>query len=272
MTIDDGELAELKARVYSRAGAAEPRVQRVDPLTGLVVEATESEWRLLQERRSSGPRDAEGPMVADGGPGAAESSRASNPPRLPRWSRRGSGMTHTTAALLGFVVAAVLFGGWLWISTVARAAPSVDLVITPTPAPEVGATSVPEDATFDIFRDPDARMSVLPWWLMQDFPIQQVAELVPSDGIVPGASIYAAISNASVTCIVVRLEPNGLNWNCTSTEHVGSSGLTMHTAIPANLGSARDGDGDGVSGDWSDTDELTVEWRPDGSFVVTRGG
>ena len=46
------ELEELEARVYSRAGADEPRVERVDPMTGRTISVTESEWRLLEARRA----------------------------------------------------------------------------------------------------------------------------------------------------------------------------------------------------------------------------
>ncbi|WP_448809574.1 hypothetical protein [Agromyces bauzanensis] len=198
-------------------------------------------------------------------PGAGE-------PRAGTSGRSSGGrfrMTRPAAGLLGFALAAALFGAWLWISTTSGAAPSVDLTIVPTPVAD-RATSLPEDAAFDIFRDPGEEIVILPWWLTEDFPVQHVARLVAADGTIPGASIYAAISRETVACLVVRLEPNGLNWNCTSTEHVRLSGMTMHTAIPANLGSRQDGDGDGVSGDWSETDRLTIEWHVDGTFVVTR--
>ena len=43
-----------------------------------------------------------------------------------------------------------------------------------------------------------------------------------------------------------------------------------YASIPANLGSAADADADGISGDASRTDLLTVEWHADGTFVVSR--
>ncbi|GGI47909.1 hypothetical protein BCL57_002622 [Agromyces flavus] len=267
---DEMTRSELEARVYSRAGADDPRVQRIDPLTGKTVKVSDSEWQLLlsqpSERRSPPTPSTETDSDPRGTPPTdASPSTRLRPGRRPR-------ITPAAAALSGFAVASALIGGWLWISESTRTAPSLALTIVPTPAPDASAGVLPEAAVFDVFRDPAVAAGVLPWWLMRDFPIQQAAELVPPDDAIPGASIYAAISDNTVTCLVVRLDPNGLSWNCTSTEHVLSSGLTMHVAIPADLGAPRDGDDDGISGEWTETDLLTIEWRTDGTFVVTRAG
>ena len=59
-------------------------------------------------------------------------------------------------------------------------------------------------------------------------------------------------------------------WNCTSLERVLQRGMTMHAALPRDLGGATDRDGDGVMGTTSENDVLTVEWRADGVFLVSR--
>lgn len=64
------EVAELEARVYSRAGNAEPVVDFIDPATGEIVRATPSQLRLraLRERQAAGIDAQDGavqPLVAE---------------------------------------------------------------------------------------------------------------------------------------------------------------------------------------------------------------
>ncbi|RXZ50114.1 hypothetical protein, partial [Agromyces binzhouensis] len=55
MSIDE-ERAQLRERVYSRAGADDPRFERLDPETGRTLLLTDSEWRLLElDRRAAAP-------------------------------------------------------------------------------------------------------------------------------------------------------------------------------------------------------------------------
>lgn len=82
--------------------------------------------------------------------------------------------------------------------------------------------------------------------------------------------MFAAVSHDEIACIIVRLESNGMDWNCTSVDRVVASGMSLRTLIPAELGSGTDRDGDGVAGDLSQTDLLVVEWDDDGTFVVSR--
>ena len=62
------ERTELEARVFSRAGADDPRTEHVDPATLRVLLMTDSEWRLLEFDRFSA------------GVGGARRVRAAGPP------------------------------------------------------------------------------------------------------------------------------------------------------------------------------------------------
>jgi hypothetical protein len=78
------------------------------------------------------------------------------------------------------------------------------------------------------------------------------------------------MSHEAIACLIVRLEANGMVWNCTSVERLVEAGMTLRTPIPAGLGGGRDEDGDGIAGDASRVDLLVVEWNADGSFEITR--
>ena len=288
MTIDGderSELEELEARVYSRAGADEPRVERVDPMTGRTISVTESEWRLLEAQRDRVAR-TDGPTregaAVSGTARSAVSSSSSEPPRIrsaeapgappaaPSTNRRrGPGLI--AAAAVGMLVGGALVGGWLVLGDTVQQEPAVEAVVTPTPFPDLlGVEQVPGGAAFDVFRDVGLRGGTLPAGLDEFFPAERVARLLRQEGPIRGTDVYAAVSYDDLACLIVRLDPNGIVANCTSVERVRRGGLTLRAAIPSGIGSGRDPDGDGVAGDASRTDLLVVEWRPDGTFRVAR--
>lgn len=272
MVEDADERSELEARVYSRAGADEPRVERVDPITGHLVRVTESEWRLLLSDRARAARPRESTTAhpeldvdvgREGGYDDDPAPARSDAPRE-RW--------RTAAALAaGLVAGAVLVGTPVWVNESVGRSPAVEIAIAPAPDRRLAELAgLPSEAALDIFRDPEARNRTLPAWLQGVFPRAHVAELVGPGEELPGAMVYAVVPRESVACILVPLEPNGGVWNCTSMERVVRRGLTMHAPLPANLGSDADRDGDGVTGDPSRSELLTVEWHADGSFLITR--
>jgi hypothetical protein len=269
------ELEELEARVYSRAGADEPRVERVDPLTGRTISVTESEWRLLEARRdrvgrSDEPARGDGAAVSDTARSVAPSVESARVPSTSATSRRrGPGLL--AAAGVGMLVGGALVGGWLVLGDAVQQEPTVDAVVTPTPFPELlGAEQVPGGAAFDVFRDIGLRGGTLPAGLDEFFPAERVARLLRQEGPIRGTDVYAGVSYDDLACLIVRLDPNGIVANCTSVERVRRGGLTLRAAIPSDIGSGRDPDGDGVAGDASRTDLLVVEWQADGTFRIAR--
>jgi hypothetical protein len=269
------ELEELEARVYSRAGADEPRVERVDPSTGRTISVTESEWRLLEARRdrvgrSDEPARGDGAAVSDTARSVAPSVESARVPSTSATSRRrGPGLL--AAAGVGMLVGGALVGGWLVLGDAVQQEPTVDAVVTPTPFPELlGAEQVPGGAAFDVFRDIGLRGGTLPAGLDEFFPAERVARLLRQEGPIRGTDVYAGVSYDDLACLIVRLDPNGIVANCTSVERVRRGGLTLRAAIPSDIGSGRDPDGDGVAGDASRTDLLVVEWQADGTFRIAR--
>jgi hypothetical protein len=274
MVEDADERSELEARVYSRAGADEPRVERVDPLTGHLVQVTESEWRLLLSDRGRAARAradaAAGSETGVGGrpetevddTGESPPSHAASP--VDRWRTAG-------ALATGLVAGALIVGAPVWVNESLGRSPAVEVAITPAPDRRIAELAgLPDEPALDVFRDPEARNRALPAWLQDVFPSAHVAELIGPGEELPGAMVYAVVPRESVACIIVPLEPNGGVWNCTSMERVVRRGLTMNAPLPANLGSDADRDGDGVTGDPSRSELLTVEWHADGSFLITR--
>ena len=271
------ERSKLEARVYSRAGADDPRAEHVDPLTGRHVWVTDSEWQLLQDDLTDSPRHGNGDLP---GPARATSTHpeladANDTDRIhpsSRATRRRERRRVPTpvAVAAGIMAGAALVAAWMWAGDASQRSPDVHIQISPSPQPEANAWEPPPDAAFDIFRDPEMRNRALPPWLQDVFPLAHVAELIGPGEELPGAMAYAVVPRDTTACIIVPLEPNGGVWNCTSTERVVRRGMTMHAPIPADLGSDPDLDGDGVTGDPSRSDLLTVEWHADGTFLITR--
>lgn len=271
MAPDDAR-SELEARVYSRAGAAEPRVERVDPVTGRTLIVSESEWLLLQAdraARSSSPSSS-------GGAGVRPADPSTSDPSDHGGESFGAGRSRPLESvrdgLVGFVVGLALVIGWLVISWAAGRAPAVDVAITPAPtaAEMLADETLYSAAALEVFRDPARDPGSLPAWLRDVFPDSRVARLVAADGPMPGVSVYAATTGYTTACLIVRLEANGMVWNCRPMEELLDRGLTLRAPIPANLGSDGDADADGISGDASRIDLLTVEWHADGTFTVNR--
>jgi hypothetical protein len=271
------ERSKLEARVYSRAGADDPRAEHVDPLTGRHVWVTDSEWQLLQDDLTDSPRHGTGdlpgtaratsthPELAD----ANDTDRIHPSSRATRRRERRRVPTPVAVAA-GIMAGAALVAAWMWAGDASQRSPDVHIQISPSPQPEANAWEPPPDAAFDIFRDPDHSQGSLPGWLTDLFPASRIAQLVGPTGPIRGAGVYAAVSHYAIACLVVRLDANGMVWNCTSLEHVASDGMTLRTPIPADLATGRDGDGDGVAGDAVHSDLLVVEWHADGTFLVTR--
>lgn len=277
MADDDDDRSELEARVYSRAGSDEPRAERVDPRTGHLVLVTESEWRLLladhdraerarAERERPEEGDERGRTTTPGTSATGHLDPAPSPASRRRERRRILGGT-----AFGVVVGAAVVGAALWVDEPLGGAPAVEVTITPVPDRRLAAVGgLPPEEAFDIFRDPELRDRALPAWLQDVFPLAHVAELIGPGEEIPGAMVYAVVPRDTTACIIVPLEPNGGVWNCTSMERVARRGMIMHAPIPAELGSDPDRDGDGVTGDPSRSDLLTVEWHADGTFSIRR--
>lgn len=173
-------------------------------------------------------------------------------------------------ALIGAFFGATLVVAWLWISEAVPHDPAVEIAITPHPVDGVETEGLRDGSALDIFRDPELSGAFLPGWLNAVFPDSTTAQLTEATESVPGASVYAAVSHDEIACIIIGLESNGMDWNCTSVERVVANGMSLRTLIPADLASGTDRDGDGVSGELSRTDLLVVEWHDDGTFVVSR--
>lgn len=271
------ELEELEARVYSRAGADEPRVERVDPMTGRTISVTESEWRLLEARRARvAPADGvaradDEAAVSGTTPSTASSAEPGVVPSAPPPTIRRRAPGLLAAAAVGVLIGGALVGGWLVLGDAVQEEPTVEAVVTPTPSPDLlGVEQVPGGAAFDVFRDAGLRGGTLPAGLDEFFPAERVARLLRQEGPIRGTDVFAAVSYDELACLIVRLDPNGIVANCTSVERVRRGGLTLRAAIPSGIGSGRDPDGDGVAGDASRTDLLVVEWQADGTFRIAR--
>lgn len=270
---DEVKRSELEARVYSRAGADEPRVERVDPLTGRTISVTDSEWLLLQADRERArqaaraePSPTPEPAASAAPSGSLETPVGRSPPR-PRSGR----VSAPAFALAGVLAGAAIAAAWSWGGDLAARAPEVAVAITPSPVHGLeSAAGLPPGAALDVFRDPDRVNGSLPGWLNEIFPVTRVSQLVGPEAPIRGAGVYAAMSHDAIACLIVRLEANGMVWNCTSVERLVEAGMTMRTPIPAGLGGGRDEDGDGIAGDASRVDLLVVEWNADGSFEITR--
>jgi hypothetical protein len=289
MAIDDEgrseleALEELEARVYSRSGADEPRVERVDPATGRSISVTESEWRLLQARRArlgaaEGRNRAEAlredrddaderPDAAPAGDVPPDATPAVTPEadRPLRWPGR------VAAGVAGMLLGGAIVAGWTVVADLGQRGPTVEAVITPTVTPDLAALEgLPEGEAFAVFRDLGLRGGTLPAGLDQFFPAEQVARLLRRSDPIRGTDVYAAVSRNSLACLILRLDPNGIVANCRSVERVRTGGMTLRAAIPSEIGSGRDPDGDGVAGDATRTELLEVEWRADGTFLIVR--
>ncbi|MBT2519262.1 hypothetical protein J7E29_17615 [Streptomyces sp. ISL-90] len=202
-------------------------------------------------------------------------------------SSRRRRLTPLAAGAIGIVVGAALFATWLGLGEAVNTPPRFDITIVPSPTTDPDS-SLPAGAALDFFRDPRRGNGVLPGegmfpgWLNTTFDMSSVARIVGPDGPAAGVTVYAAVLVSStvsnnpavprsgISCLIVKLEANGMVWNCTSLERVLERGMTMNAAIPRDVGTHTDQDGDGVMGRASETDVLTVEWRPDGTFVVRR--
>ena len=138
-------------------------------------------------------------------------------------------------ALLGAIGGAALVAAWLWLSEVVRHEPTAEIAIVPQPLEGVQPDGVRDGSALDVFRDPELRGGLLPGWLNTAFPASTVARLTDGTEPIRGATVYAALSNDEVACIVVRLEANGMDWNCTSIDRVVSSGMRLRMLMPADL-------------------------------------
>ncbi|MDQ0574927.1 hypothetical protein [Agromyces albus] len=276
--------SELESRVYSRSGSDEPRIARYDHASDRVLELTESEWQLLEiERERAGRKEAPSPAPEGALPFA-------EPPELPIGgvpSPQRRRLTPLSAGVIGVIVGAALCATWIGLGEAVNRPPGFDITITPTPTADPDS-ALPAGAALDFFRDPRRGNGMLPGegfvpgWLNSRFERSDVARIIGPDGPAAGLTVYAAVvaspansdnpelSRNGLTCLIVELETTGMVLNCASLERVLERGMTMHAAIPRGVGTRLDQDGDGVMGRASETDVLTVEWRPDGSFVVTR--
>ncbi|MBM7504414.1 hypothetical protein ACFPER_13065 [Agromyces aurantiacus] len=271
--LDEMKRSELEARVYSRAGADDPREEHLDPVTGRRVWVSDSEWQLRLDDMTGAGRDASGDAppptaIASPPPRAADVSAAARRARSSGRMRRRP--PAVVAALMGVLAGAGFVAVWSWADDAAHRPPAVRVEITPSAEPEANTWDAPLGAAFDVFRDRDRSPGSMPGWLTDLFPASRIAQLVGPADEIRGAGVYAAVSYTAIACLVVRLDADGMIWNCTSLEHVADDGMVLRTPIPAGLATGRDDDGDGVAGDAVHNDLLVVEWHDDGTFLVTR--
>lgn len=286
MATDDDERdtrSELESRVYSRSGLNEPRVARYDQASGRMLELTESEWQLLEIERGRADKGRSRPI----GPAGEREAEPPEPPARDASPARRRRLTPLAAGAIGIVVGAGLFATWLGVGEAVNAPPRFEITVVPTPTADPDP-SLPAGAALDFFRDPRRGNGLLPGegfvpgWLNSTFERSGVARIIGPDGPAAGLTVYAAVVASppnsdnpelprnGLTCLFVELETSGMVVNCASLERVLERGMTMHATIPTGVGTRIDPDGDGVMGAASETDVLTVEWRPDGTFVVTR--
>ncbi|WP_206737351.1 hypothetical protein [Agromyces albus] len=283
---DDGIDARsaLESRVYSQSGSDEPRIARYDHASDRVLELTESEWQLLEIERERADRKGAPSPPPEGAQPFAEPSELPIGDAASAQRRR---LTPLSAGAIGVIVGAGLFAAWLGLGDAVNRPPGFDITITPAPTADPDS-ALPAGAALDFFRDPRRGNGMLPGegfvpgWLNQTFERSGVALILGPDGPAAGVTVYATVRASpansdnpevprnGIACLIVELETSGMVVNCASLERVLERGMTMHAAIPRGVGTRIDQDGDGVMGRASETDVLTVEWRPDGSFVVTR--
>lgn len=264
--------SEIEARVYSRAGSSESRIDRIDPLTGRTISVTESEWQLLLlDRKRAGRAARAKPAAAPEPVASAAPSGSPEPPGVRSASRPRRRVSAAAFALAGVLAGAALAASWSWSGDVAARQPEVRVLISPRPVDGLeGAEGLPSGHALDVFRDPDRVNGSLPGWLSVIFPVTRVSQLIGPETPIRGAGVYAVMSHEAIACLIVRLEAHGMVWNCTSVEHLVGDGMSLRTPIPAGLGGGRDVDGDGIAGDAARTDLLVVEWNADGTFDITR--
>ncbi|WP_430646201.1 hypothetical protein [Agromyces sp. GXS1127] len=188
-------------------------------------------------------------------------------------SRRRTG----TVAILIAAALMIAVGGFAWAWSSSRSAESstspVELVVVPgtrawAEAGSAAGDAAPIGGTMAVFQDPDRSRGSLPGWLEPVFPSSRVAQVLGPDGPIAGVGVYAVTTKDLVACLILRIEARRLVWDCTAVRTLAADGLVMRTAIPAGLGSGRDPDGDGMSGDAAVTELLIAEWHADGTFRV----
>ncbi|MRX42666.1 hypothetical protein [Agromyces kandeliae] len=282
------ERAALEARVYSRAGADDPRVERIDPATGRTLLVTESEWRLLELDRPTGGNASAGAPRGRAAPGGAPRStrsdaaspaphpghRASAPPR-----RRAAGVAAIAAGLLAVAaIAANAAGPSHGTPDGATPAPThepeVTVLVVPAAPPAGGAIAGTADrvrglGTMAAFHDPDLVPEVRDGWLEAAYPSARSALILDRDGPIAGVAVYAVSKPNGVGCLVARMGTSGMASNCAALRMLASDGLSLQTRVPVGL--AADGVlGDGIAAEAADSDLLVAEWHADGTFLVAR--
>lgn len=271
--IGQARRSELEARVYSRAGADDPREEHFDPISGRRVWVTDGEWELFQDGRAAAAlrqrNEDHAPDPAMPAPPGDGGGEVADPP-IPRRRSGPRRVSASVVVLAGMLAGAALVAASTWVGDLSHRSPDVQVAITPTPAPDSNGWHAPLGAAFDAFRDPGRSSGSLPGWLTDLFPASRVAQLVGPTAPVRGAGVYAVVSSSAIACLVVRLDAAGMVWNCTSLEHVAADGMTLRMPIPAGLATGRDDDGDGIAGDAVHSDLLVVEWHADGTFLITR--
>ena len=285
------ERVELEARVFSRAGADDPRTERIDPVTGRALLLTDSEWRLLEFDRRSADLD-----------GASRTGRAVSPESTPRTevstgsrSMAHDGQSDRTArsapawrrgvALLVLVAGAAMVAAASVVAALVGAAgsgeggdPAVEAIIAPRAPAAAGAIAGRAAAdphhhgagTMAVFLDPNRTRGSLPGWLEEVIPSSRVAQLTSPTGPIAGVGTYAVTTPDLVACLIARIEAAQMVWSCATVRELATDGMVLRAAIPEGLGSGLDPDGDGISGDAARTDLLVVEWHADGTFRIAR--
>ncbi|WP_353816639.1 hypothetical protein [Agromyces sp. SYSU T00266] len=289
------ERAALEARVYSRAGAADPRVERVDPVSGRTVLVSESEWRLLELDRSSGPATPSSAAHvggAESGSRAGASSEAgSNTPAPvgrtpPRDDRSDLDRRRRAWVATGIVVGSLAAVGAIALALAPapttsdehappRAGePSATVRVVPAAPPAGGAIAGTADrvrglGTMAAFRDPDLVPKMRDGLLDAAYPSARAALVLDADGPIEGVAVYAVSTPDRVGCLVARIGSAGMAAKCSGLRMLATDGLVLRTRVPIAL---VDGavPGDGIAADGVDTDLLVAEWHADGTFLVER--
>ncbi|GAA2039405.1 hypothetical protein GCM10009819_25640 [Agromyces tropicus] len=273
MSIDE-ERTELRERVYSRAGADDPRFERVDPVTGRTLLLTDSEWRLLElDRRAAASATPEASAAH-----RAAAPAGTRPPRPPSDTRRRRPLAARAATLVAVGLAAIVAGGAAGPGdpqpTAPAHGPAVTATVVPVAPPAAGAIAGPADLArrpgpMGAFLDPALRADPLPAWLELAFPGARAARVLGPDGPIDAVAVYAVATTGHSGCLVARIGARGMAVNCTGLWALAAEGLSLRTRIPAELATGHRG-GDGILTVDSAVDVLAAEWQPDGTFRIAR--
>lgn len=237
-----GRLQELQAAAYSRASAAEPLVEFVDPLTHETVRATESARRL---RALMSELDADAAALD----AAIESVQNHTGRRAFRLPAPGGASRRTLwrAALVATAVGAIVGAG----------------VTTAVVQPRAEAEAEAEADVLGIFTDTSRRPASddLPD-LGDRFDPASIRSVTPAAAAESGYGMYVARNSDGHYCVVLQHPDRRIDARCADAEDIAAEGLRLDvTIVQAPFGPADEKRPNPI--------DASVVWAPDGDFAVS---